>query len=93
MVLAAALRIANESAAPRPEEPRKRWKFLKMFGAADRVRFPDGTWFEFPLKQSNEPGAGYLKDSEIETDDERVAKKLREASKNPAWGIVEVQTI
>jgi hypothetical protein len=88
---AEALRLVNEpGAGPMPAPVKRRWKFVKNFGAAEAVRFPDGTEFRFRLIQSNILGEGFSPGSTMETDDESLALKLREAARSPQSGLVEV---
>lgn len=69
-------------------QPVKVWKFVKNFGPADLVKFPDGTNFSFRLIKLND-GSGYAQNSYVTTSDIALANNLRAASKNPALGIVE----
>jgi hypothetical protein len=88
---AEALRLVNDpSAGPPPARATERWKFVKNFGAAEAVKFRDGSEYRFRLIRSNGPGEGYLPGSQMETDDEGLAQKLREAMENPATGLVEI---
>lgn len=69
--------------------PPAKYRFVKRFGPADKIRFKDESVFQFPLIMRN-GGSGYSSSSEFKTDDEGLASKLREVAKNPAYGIVEI---
>ncbi len=91
MTVAVALRRASEpGSAPKVKPARKaRWRFVKNFGVADAIRFWDGTTFKFrPIRRND--GGGYLPGSQVDTDDENLARRLRAAASNPALGLVEV---
>lgn len=91
--MAAALeRVSEPPKAPAGEKPaarKARYRFVKNFGPADVIRFRDGSKFRFRLIKRND-GSGYLPGAQVDTDDESLAQKLREAAKNPALGLVEV---
>lgn len=91
-VAAALTRVNNPSAAKageKPVPPKARWRFVKNFGPADVIRFRDGSTFQFRLIKRND-GSGYQAGSQVDTDNEGLARKLREAAKNSALGLVEV---
>lgn len=59
---------------------RGKYRFAKVWGVAETLTFKDGTSFTFPLiRRNNAPG--YSPTSSIETNDEVLAKNLREAAK------------
>src|SRR5580704_12324681 len=62
-----------------------KYKFVKNFGVADVIKFPDKTTFQF-RKISRNTG-GFQHNSFVETNDEKLAENLRAASKNAALGI------
>ena len=66
-----------------------KFKFVKNFGVADTLKFPDGTSFQFRRISRNT--GGFASNSFVETNDEKLAENLRAASKNRAWGIVQIR--
>lgn len=78
-----------EGAATEPTTPAKQWKFVKNFGVADVLSFPDGTSYTFPQRVRNND-FGLHTNSYLVTSDEKLANNLREFSKNPYSGVVEV---
>ena len=77
----------DKGAPPAPAKPK--FKFVKNFGVADRIKFKDGTSFQFRLIGRNT--GGYAPNSFVETDDVKLADNLRAASQNPAWGIKQIR--
>jgi hypothetical protein len=75
-----------------PVLPKTRWRFAKLFGPTDHIKFRDGSSFQFRLIKRSD-GNGYLPGSRLDTDNTDLAGKLRAAAKNPALGIVEVKMI
>lgn len=73
-------------AQPEPETADKEgpkrivWRFAKLMGVAEVIRFKDGSTFQFRLiKRNNAPG--YSPTSSVETSDKALAENLREAAK------------
>lgn len=69
---------------------KKKYHFVKRFTPADVITFKDGTSYTFPLIMRNDTG-GFSPGSELKTNDEKLAKNLREAAKNPHLGLVEIE--
>ncbi len=67
----------------------KKWKFIKNYGVAQELKFKDGSSFTFRLIERND-GSGYMTNSFVVTEDETLAKNLRELGKNPHSAVVEV---
>ena len=90
-VAVALKRRAEKSAhATPPESSKARWRFIKLFGVRDVIRFRDGGEFTFrPIRRNDE--AGFLPTTQVDVESESLAQRLREASKNPALGLVEVK--
>jgi hypothetical protein len=80
----------NGGAGSKGAPPVPKFQFVKLFGVGDVVKFEDGTKFQFRLIERNK-GGGYQPNSFLKTDDEKLAKNLREAAKNPALGIKELK--
>jgi len=82
--------LAKAQTGGKPAPPKARWKFVKNFGAAEVIRFRDGSTFQFRLVRRND-GSGYQPSAQVETGDKILAQKLREAAKAPGLGLVEVK--
>lgn len=80
----------TEAPEVKPTSKKPRWKFVKRFGVADKLVFPDGSEFKFRLIRLND-GSGYCSSSEVITEDEKLAENLREIAKTPETGVVEVK--
>jgi hypothetical protein len=75
--------------APTQSPTQLKFSFAKNFGVMDKIRFEDGTSFQFRLIERNT--GGYASNSFLDTNDEKLANNLRAASKNKALGIVQVR--
>jgi len=73
---------------PAPGEKAPRWKFVKLFGVGQELVFKDGSKFKFPLIQSH--NGSYWPNSEIVTEDRKLAENLRRLSATD-HGVVEVK--
>ena len=73
-------------APPAPEERKPRWKFVKLHGVGQELRFKDGTSFTFRMVQGRD--GSYWSNSDVTTEDEKLAENLR--SLPASFGVVEV---
>jgi hypothetical protein len=78
-----------ETPAATPEAPKKeQWKFIKLRGPSQKLRFKDGSEYQFRLIQKND-GSGYCETSWVITDDRKLAENLRTLP--TGFGVVEVK--
>jgi hypothetical protein len=103
-ILPPAIAVRRASTAERPLEEildgarskgvpsinKQRRKFVKLDSVAQKLRFRDGSTFQFRLIKRND-GNGYMSNSFVVTDDETLINNLKEAALNKASGVVEVE--
>ncbi len=73
-------KAGDEGAASPPKSNVPTWRFAKLWGVAEILRFKDGTTYTFPLIRRNSQ-SGYSPTSSAFITDETLAKNLREEMK------------
>jgi hypothetical protein len=76
--------------AEKPAPVKKKWKFIKLHGVAQELRFKDGSSFKFRLIKLND-GSGYATTSVVETEDKTLADNLKALEKTGDYGVKEIK--